>query len=118
MGRCGLHGYICAAQGPFSHHILTSKLPKLVYEAYSRNVNRPRGDLPKPAVCVFRVSGCLITKKGCNSLASALRSNPDHLQELDIRYNHLGDSGVRLLTARLEDPTCALNTLKYAETSA
>uniref|UniRef100_A0A673XYS5 B30.2/SPRY domain-containing protein n=1 Tax=Salmo trutta TaxID=8032 RepID=A0A673XYS5_SALTR len=56
----------------------------------------------------LRLSGCLVTEKGCASLASALRSNPSHLRELDLSYNHPGDSGVRLLSAGLEDPHCRL----------
>ncbi|XP_030260527.1 NACHT, LRR and PYD domains-containing protein 3-like isoform X2 [Sparus aurata] len=44
----------------------------------------------------LRLSGCMITKKGCTSLASSLRSNPSHLRELDLTYNHPGDSGVKL----------------------
>lgn len=64
----------------------------------------------------FRLSGCLITKKGCSRLASALRSNLTHLGELDVSYNPLGDSGVQLLTGLLEEPDCALGTLKYGET--
>ncbi|XP_041863728.1 NLR family CARD domain-containing protein 3-like [Melanotaenia boesemani] len=50
------------------------------------------------------LSGCLITEEGCASLASALTSNPSHLRELDLRYNHPGDSGVKLLMAALKDP--------------
>ncbi|XP_062275961.1 NACHT, LRR and PYD domains-containing protein 5-like, partial [Scomber scombrus] len=50
------------------------------------------------------LSGCLITEEGCASLASALRSNPSHLRELDLSYNHPGDSGEKLLSAGLEDP--------------
>ncbi|KAI3366245.1 hypothetical protein L3Q82_010068, partial [Scortum barcoo] len=53
----------------------------------------------------LRLSGCLITEEGCASLASALSSNPSHLRELDLSYNHPGDSGVKLLSAGLEDPT-------------
>ncbi|XP_035257497.1 NACHT, LRR and PYD domains-containing protein 3-like [Anguilla anguilla] len=45
------------------------------------------------------LSGCRVTQRGCNSLASALCSNPSHLRELDLRYNHPGDSGVRALSA-------------------
>ncbi|XP_033182600.1 ribonuclease inhibitor-like, partial [Anabas testudineus] len=52
----------------------------------------------------LRLSGCLITEEGCASLASALSSNPSHLRELDLSYNHPGDSGVKLLSAGLEDP--------------
>uniref|UniRef100_A0A8C7IMG1 NACHT, LRR and PYD domains-containing protein 12-like n=1 Tax=Oncorhynchus kisutch TaxID=8019 RepID=A0A8C7IMG1_ONCKI len=59
----------------------------------------------------LRLSGCLVTEEGCASLASALRSNPSHLRELDLSYNHPGDSGVRLLSAGLEDPHCRLEKL-------
>lgn len=59
----------------------------------------------------------MITKKGCPALVSALRSNPAHLLELDVRYNHLGDSGTQQLKALEEDPAYALNTLRYSETT-
>ncbi|XP_071029843.1 NLR family CARD domain-containing protein 3-like [Oncorhynchus clarkii lewisi] len=59
----------------------------------------------------LRVSGCLFTEEGCASLVSALKSNPSHLKELDLSYNHPGDSGVRLLSAGLEDPHCRLEKL-------
>ncbi|KAM9474581.1 stonustoxin subunit beta-like [Salvelinus alpinus] len=58
-----------------------------------------------------RLSRCLVTEEGCASLVSALRSNPSHLRELDLSYNHPGDSGVRLLSAGLEDPHCRLEKL-------
>ncbi|XP_052364577.1 NLR family CARD domain-containing protein 3-like isoform X26 [Oncorhynchus keta] len=56
------------------------------------------------------LSGCLVTEEGCASLVSALESNPSHLRELDLSYNHPGDSGVRLLSAGL-DPHCRLEKL-------
>ncbi|KAM8885596.1 LOW QUALITY PROTEIN: uncharacterized protein AB9W97_013139 [Spinachia spinachia] len=59
-----------------------------------------------------RLSGCLITEEGCASLASALTSNPSHLRELDLTYNHPGDSGRKLLSAGLEDPHWRLETLR------
>uniref|UniRef100_A0A8C7VC14 B30.2/SPRY domain-containing protein n=2 Tax=Oncorhynchus mykiss TaxID=8022 RepID=A0A8C7VC14_ONCMY len=59
----------------------------------------------------LRLSWCLVTEEGCASLVSALKSNPLHLRELDLRYNHPGDSGVRLLSAGLEDPHCRLEKL-------
>ncbi|XP_076581818.1 NLR family CARD domain-containing protein 3-like [Chaetodon auriga] len=67
---------------------------------------------PHGALETLRLSGCLITEEGCASLASALRSNPSHLRELDLSYNHPGDSGVKLLSAGLEDPHCRLDTLR------
>ncbi|CAL8346965.1 unnamed protein product [Gadus morhua 'NCC'] len=57
------------------------------------------------------LSGCLVTQEGCASLASALSSNPSHLRELDLSYNHPGDSGTALLSAGLEDPRWRLDTL-------
>ncbi|KAK0148068.1 NLR family CARD domain-containing protein 3 [Merluccius polli] len=60
----------------------------------------------------LRLSGCMVTQEGCASLASALSSNPSHLRELDLSYNHpAGDSGVTLLSAGLEDPGWRLDTL-------
>ncbi|XP_040915346.1 NACHT, LRR and PYD domains-containing protein 12-like [Toxotes jaculatrix] len=60
----------------------------------------------------LRLSGCLITEEGCASLASALSSNPSHLRELDLSYNHPGDSGVKLLSAGLKDPHWRLDTVR------
>ncbi|XP_056440034.1 NACHT, LRR and PYD domains-containing protein 3-like isoform X4 [Gadus chalcogrammus] len=59
----------------------------------------------------LRLSGCLVTQEGCASLASALSSNPSHLRELDLNYNHPGDSGATLLSAGLEDPRWKLDSL-------
>ncbi|KAL6481053.1 hypothetical protein MHYP_G00091330 [Metynnis hypsauchen] len=61
---------------------------------------------------ILRLSGCMITEEGCSYLASALRSNPSNLKELDLTYNHPGESGVTLLSARLDDPLCSLNILR------
>uniref|UniRef100_A0A8D3B2G7 Uncharacterized protein n=1 Tax=Scophthalmus maximus TaxID=52904 RepID=A0A8D3B2G7_SCOMX len=63
------------------------------------------------------LSGCLVTDEGCASLASALSSNPSHLRELDLSYNHPGASGGKLLSAGLEDPHWRLETLRYGHTT-
>ncbi|XP_034004753.1 NLR family CARD domain-containing protein 3-like, partial [Trematomus bernacchii] len=60
----------------------------------------------------LRLSGCLVTKEGCASLTSALSSNTSHLRELDLSYNHPGDSGVNLLSVLQEDPDWRLDTLR------
>lgn len=55
----------------------------------------------------------MVTEEGCGYLASALTSNPSHLRELDLSYNHPGLSGVQLLSEKLNDPKCKLDDLKY-----
>ncbi|XP_017294718.1 NACHT, LRR and PYD domains-containing protein 12 [Kryptolebias marmoratus] len=58
------------------------------------------------------LSGCLITEEGCASLASALGSNPSHLRELDVSYNHPGLLGEKMLSSELNDPHWRLDTLR------
>ncbi|XP_051519044.1 NACHT, LRR and PYD domains-containing protein 3-like isoform X1 [Myxocyprinus asiaticus] len=60
---------------------------------------------------ILRLSGCMVTEEVCCSVASALSSNPSHLREVDLSYNHPGESGVRLLSERLNDPNCTLDRL-------
>ncbi|XP_047436343.1 protein NLRC3-like isoform X1 [Mugil cephalus] len=60
----------------------------------------------------LRMSGCLITKDGCASLASALSSNPVHLRELDLSFNHPEDSGKEQLSAGLKDQQWKLDKLR------
>ncbi|XP_051744812.1 uncharacterized protein LOC127509829 isoform X16 [Ctenopharyngodon idella] len=60
----------------------------------------------------LRLSGCSITEEGYKSLASALRSNPSHLIELDLRGNDPGQSGVKELSDLLQDPNCKL-TMRF-----
>ncbi|MED6292733.1 hypothetical protein CHARACLAT_003430 [Characodon lateralis] len=57
---------------------------------------------------ILRLSGCLVTEKGCDYLVLALQSNPSHLIELDLSYNHPGDS---LLSELKEDPQYKLSKL-------
>ncbi|XP_059411536.1 NACHT, LRR and PYD domains-containing protein 1b allele 2-like isoform X7 [Carassius carassius] len=54
---------------------------------------------------------CGVTDEGCSALASALRSNPSHLRDLDMSFNKLGASGVKLLSDLLKDPRCKLEKL-------
>ncbi|XP_070848956.1 NLR family CARD domain-containing protein 3-like [Chaetodon trifascialis] len=67
---------------------------------------------PHCALEALRLSGCMITEEGCASLALALSSNPSHLRELDLSYNHPGDSGVELLSDGLESPHWRLDSLR------
>ncbi|XDV23337.1 hypothetical protein PO909_027944, partial [Leuciscus waleckii] len=62
---------------------------------------------------ILRLSDCSITEEGYKALASALRSNPSHLIELDLRGNDPGQSGVKKLNNLLQDPDCQLKTLRF-----
>ncbi|KAI2652425.1 NLR family CARD domain-containing protein 3 [Labeo rohita] len=58
----------------------------------------------------LRLRDCGVTDEGCAALASALRSNPSHLTQLDLSVNKLGDS-VKLLSDVLQNPHCKLQKL-------
>ncbi|XP_057207724.1 ribonuclease inhibitor-like [Triplophysa rosa] len=64
----------------------------------------------KSQLHTLRLSGCMVTDEGCCYLASALSSNPSHLRELDLSYNHPQHS-LQLLSDRLNDPNHTLNKL-------
>ena len=77
-----------------------------------------RCDLIPSTMFVCRLSGCLVTEEACASLASALSSNPSHLRELDLSYNHTADSGLTQLFAGVKDPQWGLDTLRFVEPKA
>ncbi|KAM9758902.1 NACHT, LRR and PYD domains-containing protein 12-like isoform 3-T3 [Menidia menidia] len=59
-----------------------------------------------------RLADCELSESVCEAVASALKSSPSHLKELDLSRNMLRDSGGKHLSAGLESPNCRLETLR------
>ncbi|RVE65290.1 hypothetical protein OJAV_G00133930 [Oryzias javanicus] len=114
---CSLSGISCA--------VLSSALLSNPFHLreLTLNFNRDLQDSGMKHLCCFLESpdtkliilsliGCGLSEISCAALASALRSNPSHLRELDLSDNDLLDSGVQHLCGFLESPDCRLNTLR------
>uniref|UniRef100_A0A672Y3H2 NACHT domain-containing protein n=1 Tax=Sphaeramia orbicularis TaxID=375764 RepID=A0A672Y3H2_9TELE len=66
---------------------------------------------PKCTLKILRLSSCSLSGAGCSSLASALKSNPSHLMKMDLSLNNLSRSDLTELSALVESPLYALQSL-------
>ncbi|KAJ8245198.1 hypothetical protein GJAV_G00273940, partial [Gymnothorax javanicus] len=57
------------------------------------------------------LNSCELTDESCEIVASALQSSNSPLRDLDLSFNKLRDSGVKLLCDGLMSPNCKLQTL-------
>ncbi|XP_072893477.1 NACHT, LRR and PYD domains-containing protein 3-like isoform X2 [Hemitrygon akajei] len=65
---------------------------------------------PECKIQKLRLTHVSLTDSGTENLASALSANPS-LTELNLSDNHLGDSGVKLVSAALRNPECKIQKL-------
>ncbi|XP_029938455.1 NLR family CARD domain-containing protein 3-like [Salarias fasciatus] len=116
LSGCGLSERSCGALSS----LLSSQSSSLTHLDLSNNDLQDSGvkclslglESPHCKLEALSLSGCLVSEEGCASLVSAVRSKSSHLRELDLSYNHPGDSGVKELSAAVEDPHCSLETLR------
>ncbi|KAM6893661.1 protein NLRC3-like [Xenentodon cancila] len=116
LSVCNLSEVVCAGLSS----VLSSQSSSLTELDLSNNHLQDSGleklcpglESPHCKLESLRLSGCLLTSDGCASHVSALSSNSSHLRELDLSYNHPGESAVKLLSAGLEDPRWRLDTLR------
>ncbi|KAM4570199.1 protein NLRC3-like [Odontesthes bonariensis] len=93
-------------------------LEELDLEEYNTTDEGRRRLIPAVRNCrKARLAGCELSESDCEVVASALKSNPSHLKQLDLSNNELSDPAVEHLSAGLESPNCGLEALRLRDCS-
>ncbi|XP_051718219.1 NACHT, LRR and PYD domains-containing protein 3-like isoform X5 [Ctenopharyngodon idella] len=119
LSKCGVTDEGCAALASAlrsnpSHLRLLSLSKNKLRDSAMKLLSAVLED-PDCNLKILRLRDCSVTANGYAALASALRSNPSHLRELDVSGNKLGQSEVKLLSDMKHDPHYKLKRLYYCE---
>nr|XP_033935592.1 protein NLRC3-like [Pseudochaenichthys georgianus] len=88
-------------------------LEALDLKKYNTSAEGKRRLIPAVRNCSkAELTSCGLSETHCEVVASALKSDPSHLRDLDLSYNKLQDSGVERLSSGLKSPNCRLETLR------
>ncbi|XP_028297337.1 protein NLRC3-like [Gouania willdenowi] len=105
LSFCGLSERSCAALSS----VISSQSSSVKHLDLSNNDLQDSGvkllceglKSPHCKLDFLSLAGCVITEVGGASLAAALSSNSSSVRELDLSYNHPGDSAVKLISQTL-----------------
>uniref|UniRef100_A0A673M3M8 NACHT domain-containing protein n=1 Tax=Sinocyclocheilus rhinocerous TaxID=307959 RepID=A0A673M3M8_9TELE len=117
LESCKLTGQSCESVAS----VLQSSNSRLIELDMSHNELQDSGvkllsdGLKKPncQLKILRLERCKLTGQSCEFVASALQSSNSRLIDLDMSYNNLRDSGVKLLSDALKKPNCQLEILRF-----
>ncbi|XP_034080848.1 protein NLRC3-like isoform X1 [Gymnodraco acuticeps] len=93
-------------------------LDELDLEKYKTSPEGKQRLIPAVRNCrKAQLTNCGLSEAHCEVVASALKSDPSHLRDLDLSFNDLEGSGVELLSSGLKSPNCRLETLRLRHCS-